>query len=312
MLAELMNNHLDAGYAAAAKRREVHQPPSSAARWARSVSTMVVLILIGAIMATAYREEVAKAPDAAEARAGLIDDVKRRSAAADDLQREADELREQVTRDREAALADTAAGQQTARDLMNLEMVTGLGPVSGPGVVVTVGDGPPPEDPVTGEPTGEPDLARVQDRDLQELVNALWRAGAEAVAVDGQRLTPTSTIRLAGEAVLVDLRPVTSPYSIEAIGDPDTIGDRFSGYGVARRFRSYIQKYGMSFKVGKNDSLDLPAAADSSLFYAYQRGASPKPTPSVTASPTASPSTSTPAIPNSPTRPVPSATGGGR
>ena len=55
---------------------------------------------------------------------------------------------------------------------------------------------------------------RVLDRDLQELVNGLWAAGAEAVSVDGQRLTARTAIRSAGEAVLVDFRPLSPPYVV--------------------------------------------------------------------------------------------------
>jgi uncharacterized protein YlxW (UPF0749 family) len=219
------------------------------------------------------------------------------------MQNQADTLREQLARDRQAALADSAAGQQTARQLDQLETVTGLVSVTGPGLVVTVGDGPPPVDPVTGEPTGEVDLARVLDRDLQELVNALWRAGAEAITIDNQRLTPTSTIRLAGEAILVDLRPVTSPYEIKAIGDPKQLGDRFTGSSVARRFRSYIQRYEMTFEVDSAKKLSLPASAGGPLSYAHAPGAAEDRDEKT--SPTPSPSTS-------PTVPVPSPTGGGR
>ena len=63
----------------------------------------------------------------------------------------------------------------------------------------------------------------MRDDDLQLVVNALWAAGAEAISINGQRLGPTTAIRFAGEAVLVDFRPVTNPYEISAIGDPDTL-----------------------------------------------------------------------------------------
>lgn len=303
MLAELMNNHLDAGYAAAEERRSVEQPPAALILRLRSVIAALTLVVIGIILAVAYRQAVDRAPDAARAKAGLVEDIKRRSAASDSMQSQADKLREQLARDRETALADSAAGQQTARQLEQLETVTGLSSVTGPGLVVTVGDGPPPVDPVTGEPTGEVDLARVLDRDLQELVNALWRAGAEAITIDNQRLTPTSTIRLAGEAILVDLRPVTSPYEIKAIGDRKQLSEQFTGSSVARRFRSYIQRYEMTFKVASAGKLSLPASTGAPLSYAHSPGA---------AEDRDEDTTPTPGTTTSPTRPVPSPTGGGR
>mgnify|MGYP006206322601 CR=1 FL=1 len=70
------------------------------------------------------------------------------------------------------------------------------------------------------------DLVLLEANPLQDIANALWSAGAEAVAINGQRLTATSTIRAAGGAILVGFRPVTGPYEVSAIGpaEMDQIG----------------------------------------------------------------------------------------
>ena len=60
----------------------------------------------------------------------------------------------------------------------------------------------------------------ILDRDIQLLVNDLWAAGAEAIAIGGVRLQPSSAIRQAGGSILVDNRPVFWPMTIDAIGDP--------------------------------------------------------------------------------------------
>ena len=56
--------------------------------------------------------------------------------------------------------------------------------------------------------------------DLQIIVNGLWGAGAEAIAINGQRLSSTAAIRFAGQAIIVDFRPLARPYVITALGDP--------------------------------------------------------------------------------------------
>ena len=93
-------------------------------------------------------------------------------------------------------------------------------------------------------------LDRVLDRDLQSVVNGLWAAGAEAVAVNGQRLTALSAIRSAGDAILVDYRPLTRPYVVVAIGDPRTIAGavRFSGGPAGPGLRTLQQTYGMQVR----------------------------------------------------------------
>ena len=97
--------------------------------------------------------------------------------------------------------------------------------------------------------------------DLQNVANALWAAGAEAIAINGQRLTATSTIRAAGNAILVDFRPVTSPYEVSAIG-PGRYGDDGSTTvrgaaccGEVARSTAWVSRYGQA------DGLTLPAAA---------------------------------------------------
>ena len=112
------------------------------------------------------------------------------------------------------------------------------------------------------------DNGRLRDRDLQSLVNALWAAGAEAVAVDGERLAPTTTIRAAGEAILVDLRPVQSPYTLAAVGDPGTLLPRFADSEAARRYQSYTGLYGIQFTVREASDLQLRAATGPELRYA--------------------------------------------
>jgi len=308
LLTDLLNNHLDPGYAEAAARREAGVGPAPAPR--RS-GTAAVLLVVGLVLAIAFQETRAREPESARARAALARDVRNSSAESDELARRAAALREQVAKDRAASLTGSSAGEEAADQLRTLEQDTGLAKVTGPGVVVTVGDGPPPEDPVTGEPTGEPDLGRIQDRDLQELVNALWRSGAEAVSVDGQRLTPTSAIRSAGEAVLVDFRPVTSPYEVRAVGDPERLPARFSATAAVRTFRGYVQLYGVRFDVRRADRLTLEPAEAPELRYARP---STSPSATATGSPPASPAPggSPPAGTARTPSPVPSGSGGGR
>ena len=119
------------------------------------------------------------------------------------------------------------------------------------------------------------------DKAMQDITNELWRDGTEAVAVNGQRLTATSTIRAAGGAILVDFRPVTGPYQVAAIG-PDDLAKRFGDSPTAHRFRRYVDLYGMQFAVGRRQALTLPAAAEPQLRYARtpQTGPSGTPVPS--------------------------------
>ncbi|MEV0005201.1 DUF881 domain-containing protein [Micromonospora sp. NPDC050980] len=267
-LTELFRNPLDPGYADAAARRAVGPVSRVRQVLGRPVS-LVVLAVIGFLFAVAYRETMAEEPSRATARAGLIAGIKQREAETDRLTVRAEQLREEVGRQRDAALS----GSQASR-LRNLEAGTGLGRVRGDGVVVRLADAPQDKDAVTGE---EAYLSKVLYSDLQKVANGLWAAGAEAVSINGQRLTATSTIRQAGEAILVDYRPVTSPYEVRAIG-PGSMRDTFDDGRAAALMREVARTTGLSFGVKEVDDLTLPAAPEPRLRYA-EPSVSPSPSP---------------------------------
>lgn len=276
LLQQLFESAAEPGYAAAAEQRRARGPEP---RWQRRLGragTAVVMLAFGMLLAVTYRDTVADQPAANRTRQRLISEVKSQQAQTDRLQRRDDALRDRVAAERDRELSSDSAGTAAADRLHGLESAAGLVKVSGPGMTVTLTDAPTPKDPVTGASSENP--GRVLDLDLQYVVNELWADGAEAVAVNNQRLGATSTIRTAGEAILVDFRPVSSPYTVSAIGPPDMRG-RFESSVTAARYRDFSTEYQMGFKVGAVSRLTLPAAPESALRYAHSPS-SPAPSPS--------------------------------
>ncbi|MGA8113163.1 MAG: DUF881 domain-containing protein [Actinocatenispora sp.] len=267
LLARLYESSLEPGYAAATERRRASGPGPWWQRGLAKTGTAAVLLVFGLLIAVTYQHAVASQPGADRARSKLVNEVKSQRTETDRLQRRDEALRADVARDRDRALSSDSAGSDAAERLRGLESATGLSKVAGPGAVVVLTDAPDPRDPVTGKASSE-NLGRVLDLDLQHVVNELWRDGAEAVAVDNQRLGATSTIRTAGEAILVDFRPVTSPYRVTAVG-PDSMRSRFDGSGTAARYREFTKRYDMGFSMSSADELTLPAAPDPQLRYAH-------------------------------------------
>jgi uncharacterized protein YlxW (UPF0749 family) len=118
--------------------------------------------------------------------------------------------------------------------------------------------------------SGDPDDGRVTDRDLQTVVNEIWVAGAEAVAVNGQRLTALSAIRSAGEAILVDFRPLNPPYALRAVGPASMRTDFVEGFGGS--YLQVLRDYGIEYTVQDSTELRLPASAGVAVRYARTRG----------------------------------------
>ena len=268
-LTELFQNPLDPGYADAAARKAREGEPTGWRKWTSGGVATVTLVGLGFLFVVAYQQTVADEPARTKARATLIEQVQNRRDETTKLQGRADELGDEVSQLREREL-----GGATAARLRDLEAATGLAPVQGSGATIRLADGPTPINAVTGERNT---VARVKDTDLQLATNALWSLGAEAITINGQRLTATSTIRQAGEAILVDFQPVTTPYEVIAIGPDDLATDFRDGY-AGRFFKELSAKYGMSFEASDAHDVTLPAATELKLRVAEP--STPPPSPS--------------------------------
>lgn len=168
----------------------------------------LALVLIGvlvsaAVISTRQTEDLRQ-----QTKAALAQRVSDRAATVAGLQAEVEQLRGDVDALRNRLLDRTSVSDALAR-ADDLAVDAGATPLTGPGLIVTVDDAP---DAAAGS------LNRVLDRDLQDIVNALWRMDAQGIAVNGIRLTSTTAVRGAGEAILVDYRPLTRPYVVTALG----------------------------------------------------------------------------------------------
>jgi uncharacterized protein YlxW (UPF0749 family) len=118
---------------------------------------------------------------------------------------------------------------------------------SGPGMLMRVSD---------GEGSG----GRVRDEDVALLVDGLWHSGASAIAINGQRLTALSAIRNSGSAIHVNGVPLSPPYTISALGDPDMAAELLASEPGARWY-SLVDLVGIGFELDVLDQLTVPAGS---------------------------------------------------
>jgi uncharacterized protein YlxW (UPF0749 family) len=289
LLDQVLAETLDPAYAQAAEARAVRAAAGipdtrPGRRWA-PVLVAGTLLAAGALVAVSYDEAAAGAQGREQVRAALIRDVERESGVSDRLTAQLEDLRGQVSRTRDQLLAASAVGQRALDQVDRAERDAAAVPVTGPGLLVTLANAAPDSnaDPLGGSSAEDP-RGNVRDGDLQLVVNALWAAGAEAISINGQRLGPTSAIRFAGEAVLVDFRPVTNPYEVSAIGDPDTLSTKFLASPEVGALAVISESFGLRFEFAKENELSLPAASTPELHSARpltpDRAAStPEPSP---------------------------------
>ncbi|MGB7447897.1 MAG: DUF881 domain-containing protein, partial [Ornithinimicrobium sp.] len=130
--------------------------------------------------------------------------------------------------------------------------------VQGAGLRITVDDAPGEGLDDARAPTNPED--RVLAADLQTLVNGLWSVGAEEISINEQRLTSTSSIRFAGEAIVVDFRGLTRPYTVRAIGDPDALQAELDDGATGDYFTDLSSEYGIVMTWERGRNIQTPAA----------------------------------------------------
>lgn len=200
-----------------------------------------------------------------EVRSSLAKELTQQTKRVNTLNGEVSKLRTQV----EAQSKQIAnAGQDDT--LTNDEMVNGTIPVTGPGITVTIAN------PIAANSdTGSGSLPResstnirvVTDSDLQIFIQILWQAGAEAISVNGYRIGVQTSVRTAGQTILIGVNQVQSPYKIQAIGNSADLAAAV-GERSQPSLYSTLKAAGIYPQVGTATSITLEAASSSDVSYA--------------------------------------------
>jgi uncharacterized protein YlxW (UPF0749 family) len=185
-----------------------------------------------------------------------------------ELEQEQGELRDQIAeaeaevqRFQEESTTSSVALAQLNERVAAARLAGGLATVRGPGAVIEI------DDSQRVVPPGEnPSSFIVLVDDLRDIVAALWASGAEAVAINGERLVATSSIYGVGASVLVNTAFLSPPFRIEAIG-PEGLLDRFVLHEAFRgRVGQRIEFFGLEFATAVSDELTLPAFIGNTRF----------------------------------------------
>jgi uncharacterized protein YlxW (UPF0749 family) len=114
-----------------------------------------------------------------------------------------------------------------------LKLHTGLSSVSGPGVTITLDDASEIQSDLPLE------FFIIHDYDVRQIVNDLKKAGAQAIAINGERMVPMSELICAGPTIIINKNRHPVPFVIEAIGDPDVLYDSLNTSAKINELREF-------------------------------------------------------------------------
>ncbi|GAB3570359.1 DUF881 domain-containing protein [Spelaeicoccus albus] len=260
LLQSLWQNDPSPEYAEAAARGHRTSKPKHAV-------IVAIAVVLGILLAAATVQLRTPKPAAQKTRDYLIDRIHAKTKSADELA----EKNAKTSAAIEAAQTKALHGDNKAllTRYKNLKVAAGATAMSGAGIRLALSDGDSDQKSDTDPRAGDGSDSRVQDRDIQTIVNALWAAGAKAVTVNGARLTSLSSIRSAGGAILVDYKPLSQPYTIDALGDSDTLQARLAASSGGSYLQSLKSNYGIDVSIQAESDLTMPASDSLRLHVAH-------------------------------------------
>ncbi len=221
---------------------------------------VVVGLILGLMLSMQFR--VAKeitANASMERMQRLQTEVQQATVERDQLRERLDELHDELDE-----IAATARQDRLRSQLELVRMHAGLLPVTGPGLEVTLNDSP-----AALQPGDNPNFLILHDEDLLKVLNELRAAGAEALAINNERILPSSGIRCAGPTVVVNRnRRLTPPFVITAVGDPDTM---LAALEMRGGVLETLQFYNIQATAKKVDKVVVPAYTGSTTWNWAQR-----------------------------------------
>lgn len=225
----------------------------------QNMTLILAGLLLGLVLVVRWKDVGAAPADAPAAR-------ERAAQAIDQSEREQEQLKDTIARLRtdlaavqQKAAQNTGLLAQMSAELDRERAAAGLFALTGPGAVVQLDDSV-----TTPAPGTDPELYLIHDTDLRDVVNLLWAGGAEAIAVNDERLVGTTSIYCVGSTIMVNDTRLSPPYVVRAIGDRRTMGALLENAAYLPDLRQRAKAYGVQLKISWAGQVDVPSYSGTS------------------------------------------------
>ena len=218
------------------------------------VTLGVALLALGFLIAAQLASEGPRVRYTTQERTPLVETANELQAQQDDLKARILDLRAQVQRIETQGEGSADLVRQLNADLQQARIAAGLIALTGTGIVIQLEDSKAPV-----PPDGNESDYLVGSRDIRLVVEELWGSGAEAISVNGERITPTTAIIDVGTSLLINSAYLSPPYQVSALGGPDL----YDHLSASPRFGDFVRTrsegYGIGVSLAEPDSVDIPA-----------------------------------------------------
>ncbi len=219
----------------------------------------VAALVAGTLFASSVR--ASQGQDLRTDQAQLPDLIRAQNRTNGDRSSELDDLQSRIDEATAALAPGDLQTQKLERAANEIATAAGRTDVQGPALRVTLDDAKL----AGGEvPAGaDPDDYVIHQQDVQSVVNALWRGGAEAMMLQDQRVISTSAVRCVGNTLILQGRVYSPPYVITAIGDRDAMRDALDSDPEVANLRQWSIAVGLGYDVKNVGQQTFPSYSGS-------------------------------------------------
>ncbi len=229
------------------------------AKWSIYGWTIVATLLgltLGMYLASSWETEASKPIIRPEgSRQQVAETIQRLESEQADLKKTISQLRDQIAEQQTQQAKAKTTLAEISKELEMQKVNAGMTALKGPGLQVIVDDSSGKTIPAGDDPA----LYIVHEYHLRDVLNALWQSGAEAVAINGERVVGTTSIYCVGSTIMVNSTRLSPPYEIVAIGDAAAMEDWLNNPSVLKELKTRVKVYGLQFKTARKQELTVPA-----------------------------------------------------
>jgi uncharacterized protein YlxW (UPF0749 family) len=216
------------------------------------------LLALGFLIAAQLAAEGPRIRYTTQERSPLVETALALQAQQEQLKQQVLSLRGQIKALEDQSEGTTAQQRELNAALQQARVAAGLIPLTGTGIVCRLADSTQPV-PANGNPA---DYA-VTARDIRTVIAELWLAGAEAIAVNGERITATSGVLAIGGTFLVNSADLAPPFQVTAIGPTDMLDQLGTSQGWVDFIETRRGRFGIDVSFAQPPTVDIPAFAGS-------------------------------------------------
>jgi uncharacterized protein YlxW (UPF0749 family) len=222
-------------------------------RLRHSLALFVPALIFGYLVANQAVTQSERSALAVRYNAPLVDAASALQKEQNDLKTQLAELRTKLDEIQKAGATQSGLAGDISRQIETLQARSGLSAVTGEGVIVTL------DDAHTAANAKEIEKSICHNTDITDIVNTGWRAGAEAIAVNGERMVGTSSVYCVGSTIMVNGTLMSPPFRIAMIGRQSQLMAVFGDPRELADIKSRSQLNGLIFNVSRQRDIAVPA-----------------------------------------------------